>query len=91
MFGIDLSVDLVKIDIIWNIYLTAAFVDWPTVLVLLLAGGPEYVMTLHLSGKADTADDDYDIEFDATQTLGLYFDGANQRIIVQAIGDPDVE
>ena len=89
--GIDLSVDVVTIKIGWNIYLTAAFVDWPTMLILLLAGGPEYVMTLHLAGKADTSNDDYDIEFDATQQLGLYFDAANQRIIVQAIGDPDVK
>ena len=48
-------------------------------------------MTLHLAGKADTSNDNYDIEFDATQTLGLYFDAANQRLIVQAVGAPDVK
>ena len=48
-------------------------------------------MTLHLAGQADTSNNDYDIEFDATQTLGLYFDAANQRLIVQAVGAPDVK
>lgn len=90
VLGIDLSVDVVKIHIGWNVYLTAAFVDWPTTLIALIAGGPDYVMTLHLAGRADTSDDDYDIEFDATQTLGLYFDAVNQRIIVRTVGDPAV-
>lgn len=91
VLGIDLSVDVVTIDITWNVYLNNAWVDWNgSFIVGIGGGGPMSVLTLHLTGMADTSDNDYDITFSATQTLAMHFDEAGQQLVVQAVGAPTV-